>query len=291
MVGQPTSVSQLIRYGESFLTSHGVPNALRNAEWLLAHVLDFRSADLYLDGSYSPAQTQIDAFQRLLDRRGAREPLQYILGTTEFMSLQFYSPPGVFIPRPDTEALVERIERHLQDNGDGGRRLIADLCCGSGVIGISVVKRVANTTARAVDLSQAAVDLTARNAALNGVRDRVECIHGDAIEYVGQVGDRFDVVACNPPYIPTDDIQNLAPEIREHEPKLGLDGGGTGLDFYCAIAGVLRRSLKSGGLLAFEIGSDQAERVADILADRGFVEIEVHPDYAGLDRVVIARSV
>jgi len=298
-------VSQLIRDGESYLAMRGVPNARRNAEWLLAHVLACRSADLYLDTHYVPAPIQVRAYERLLDRRGSREPLQYILGMTEFMSLPFYAVPGVFIPRPDTEILVEKIEEHLAKvNGrattDGSSmtralqsdapRHVLDLCCGSGVIAVSVVKRVARTVATAVDVTDIATDVAARNADLNCVGRRVDCIRADAIEFLENSPHRFDVIACNPPYVPTDDLASLAPEIKLHEPRLGLDGGRGGLDFYCAIVHVLRRSLKPGGAAFFEIGAGQAERVCELLAGESLTDVSVYKDYAGQNRVVVARE-
>jgi len=289
MTARSTNVSQLIRHGESFLQKCGVPNARRNAEWLLAHVLACRSADLYLDAEYTPATPEIAAYDRLLERRGSREPLQYILGTTEFMSLPFYSFPGVFIPRPDTEILVEKIERHLEASGNSTYR-VADLCCGSGVIAVSLLKRTAGTTVTAVDVSAAAIDVTERNAQLNGVSDRVEYVCDDAIRFLERNTEPFDVIACNPPYIPTGDIASLAPEIQEHEPRIGLDGGDRGLDFYCAIVGGLRRSLRPRGIVGFEIGAGQAGSVRAILAGESLSDVEVYKDYAGNDRVVIAKT-
>jgi release factor glutamine methyltransferase len=292
-----TTVSWLLRRGESYLVGRGVPNARRNAEWLLSHVLDCRAADLYLDTSYAPAPLQVGAYKRLLQRRGSREPLQYILGTTEFMSLSFCLAAGVFIPRPDTEVLVERIEPYLAmlegreaiGARDAGGVQMADLCCGSGVIAISLAKRVGGVRAVAVDLSPAAVDLAAKNAELNGVADRVECVRGEAVAFLAQTSTRFDAIVCNPPYVATGDIEALPPEIKLHEPRLGLDGGASGLDFYRAAAPMLRRALKPGGVVAFEIGSDQAESVRALLADEAFEHITVHRDYADHDRVVIAE--
>jgi release factor glutamine methyltransferase len=298
-------VSQLIRHGESFLTMRGVPNARRNAEWLLAHVLACRSADLYLDAHYVPASIQVRAYERLLDRRGSREPLQYILGMTEFMSLPFYAVPGVFIPRPDTEILVEKIEEHLAEVDERAAadsspmtqalqskapRHVLDLCCGSGVIAVSIVKRVARTVATAVDVTDIATDVAARNADLNCVGRRVDCICADAIEFLENSEHRFDVIACNPPYVPTADLATLAPEIKLHEPRLGLDGGLVGLDFYCAIVRLLRRSLKPGGAAFFEIGAGQAESVCELLASESLTDVSVYKDYAGQNRVVVARE-
>jgi release factor glutamine methyltransferase len=296
------TVSVLLRRGEHYLAGHGVPNARRNAEWLLSHVLACRAADLYLDTGYVPAPIQVDAYERLLRRRGTREPLQYILGSTEFMSLPFCSTAGVFIPRPDTELLVEQVEGYLAGRSSRGSRSatgddalgadmsVADLCCGSGVIAVSLVKRVRGTRAIAVDVSPAAIDLTAKNAELNDVGDRVESVCREAVDFLAHTSARFDAIVCNPPYVASRDIGTLPPEIKFHEPRLGLDGGARGVNFYVAAAPMLRGALKFGGMVAFEIGFDQGELVSGLLAGESFERITVHQDYAGHDRVVTAEN-
>jgi release factor glutamine methyltransferase len=301
-----STVSKLIRRGESYLTKRGVPNARRNSEWLLAHVLACRSVDLYLERDCVVNPLQTAAFGRLIERRGKREPLQYILGSTEFMSLPFYSRPAVFIPRPDTEVLVESVERllaardvrsgakppyHVSDlPGETTREVrLADLCCGSGVIAVAMVKRSPKIVATAVDVSRAAVDLTAKNASLHAVDDRVECVCGDAIEFLATSRQRFAAIVCNPPYIPMADLPVLAPEIRLHEPRLGLDGGADGLDFYRAAIPLLRDRLTTNGIVGFEIGSDQGAAVREMLDTASMCDIQVKQDYSGNDRVVVAR--
>lgn len=307
MPARPSTVSHLIRRGESYLTRRGVPNARRNSEWLLAHVLACRSADLYLESDCVVDPLQTAAFGRLIERRGRREPLQYILGSTEFMSLPFYSRPGVFIPRPDTEVLVESVERHLaardgfasqgkpghvtnhgQLSGERAVR-VADLCCGSGVVAVSIVKRNPQVTATAVDISRAAIDLTAKNALWHGVDARVECVCADAIEFLTESSERFAAVVCNPPYIPIADLPVLAPEIRLHEPRLGLDGGVDGLDFYRASIPLMKSRLETGGIVGFEVGSEQSEAVCELLDREAMSDIQVNQDYAGNDRVVVAK--
>ncbi|MDH3215200.1 MAG: peptide chain release factor N(5)-glutamine methyltransferase [Candidatus Krumholzibacteria bacterium] len=287
----PCNVSQLIRQGESHLITNGVPNARCNAEWLLAHVLGCRSADLYLDTRRVLDRTQVEAYRSLIKRRGMREPLQYIIGATEFMSLPFYSSPGVFIPRPDTEVLVEKIESLVTGLNPDGEAMVLDLCCGSGVIAICLLKRVATAMAIGVDASPAAICLTLRNAELNGVQDRLDGVVSTARDFLGDNRTRFDIVVCNPPYVPLGDIDRLPPEVRLHEPKQSLDGGSDGLDFYRDAVPRLVGSLKRGGIVAFEIGVTQGEIVCDLLSKSSFVDIEVCEDYAGLDRVVVARSV
>lgn len=279
------TLSQLIRSGELQLVIVGVPNARRNAEWMLSHALDCRATDLYLDTHRVPEPDRIECYRRLISRRAHREPLQYILGMTEFMSLPFHMTPGVFIPRPDTECVVELAETRL---AGGAAERVLDLCCGSGVIAVSLVRRN-GMRATAVDISPAAAELTRHNAELNGVADRITCLTDDAIAFLRGNDERFDMIVCNPPYIATGELVALPPEVRDHEPAASLDGGPDGLSFYRSGAALLREALSPGAPVFLEIGADQAPAVVDILTDAALVDIEVHPDYAGRDRVVIAH--
>lgn len=266
---------------------NGVPNARKNAEWMLAHVLERRSTDLYLSPAETPPADKIGLFDELIRRRGEREPLQYLLGSTEFMGLPFVVTPGVFIPRPDSEALVEKVEQQI---GRDGPCALLDLCCGSGVIAVSLVKRLHGATAVAVDVSPEAITVAERNAALNEVASEVRVIRSEAMEYLAMSGRQFDLVVCNPPYVPRPDIPALPPEIRRHEPELSLAGGGDGLDFYRAAMPLLHGVLREDGLVAFEMGSDQGAAVADLLRRASFRNIELHPDYGGSDRFATARA-
>jgi len=296
MLADLTDILQLLRDAEAYLVERGVPNAKRNAGWLLAHVLGCRSPELYLTPYRVIDRVELDAFRSLLRRRGEREPLQYILGSTEFMSLSFRMRPGVFIPRPDTEVLVEKIEALLparhgrgpRKNG-GGRLALLDLCCGTGVIGISFVCRLPHLNCTAVDIDENAVALTRENAALNGVENRVRCVQADASEFLRVRPGMYDAVVCNPPYIPTADIEQLLPEVRDHEPALGLDGGADGLRFYRQFIPLLPDVATPGGLVGFEIGDAQGKAVAAEMETVGFVDVTVHKDYGNSDRVVTAR--
>ncbi len=295
MLADLTDIVRVLRSAESYLVERGVPNARRNAEWLLAHVLDCRSPELYLTPYKVIDRTELDAFHALLRRRGEREPLQYILGTTEFMSLPFRVRPGVFIPRPDTEVLVEAVEAwFLPPRGEfrrkiGGRITVLDICCGSGVIGISLVSRLQDVDCVAVDIDAGAVALARENAVSNGVESRVRCLEADASEFLRGRPGPYDAVVCNPPYVPSGDIAGLLPELRDHEPALGLDGGADGLRFYRELVPLLTPVTVPGGMVAFEIGDTQAKAVAKLFESASFTDVTVHKDYRDLDRVVTAR--
>ena len=292
----PPTIRLLLNRGAAYLVEHGVPNARRNAEWVLADQLRCGAVELYTRSEITPPQNQSDAFWRKIERRARREPLQYILGNTEFMSLPFEIPHGVFIPRPDTELLVETTETLLRERRPyppRGRDVL-DLCCGSGVIAVSLASRVAGLNVVAVDNSDLAVRAAARNAALNGVSDRVRCELGAATDYLdssrtgstAEAGGRFTAVVCNPPYIETGVMSDLPPEVRDFEPREALDGGPDGLAFYREVADKLPGCLAEGGFVVFEIGDEQAAAVTGILGRAGFARTSVERDYAGHDRVI-----
>jgi release factor glutamine methyltransferase len=294
---QRPNISQLVRGGEVELVVNSVPNARRNAEWMLAHVLECRAAELYVDTSREPSAEQVRLYKALLKRRAGHEPLQYILESTEFMSLPFQTMRDVFIPRPDTECVVEHAETMLAAAVEGkpvqepqpDAAHILDLCCGSGVIAVSLLKRLPTCTATAVDLNAGAVALTERNAALNGVRDRIDCVYGDAFEFLESTLSIFDMIVCNPPYIPTGELEALPPEVRLHEPEASLDGGADGLDFYRTACAIAATAMSPGAPIVFEIGDAQGAAVSALFDAASFVDIRVRQDYAGCDRVVAAR--
>jgi release factor glutamine methyltransferase len=269
------------------LERSGVPNARRNAEWMLAAALDCSVLDLFV-GSQRPAPVaRMERYRDYLMRRTEREPLQYITGDTSFMSLPFRIRPGVFVPRPDSEILVETVEEKLKRYRRPVR--VLDLCSGSGVIGISLAKRLANCEVVGMDSSEEAVRLATENASLNGVLDRIRFVHEAAAQYLAGARETFTAVVCNPPYIASEDIPMLPPEVKNHEPIAALDGGPEGLDFYREIVPRLYVSIEAGGYAAFEIGSTQRDAVLALLTVADFDQTESYRDYGGHDRVVIGR--
>ena len=297
MLSDVTDILRLLREAEAYLVERAVPNARRNAEWLLGHVLGCRSPDLYLSPYRVLDRSERDLFHCMLHRRGEREPLQYILGSTEFMSLPFDMRHGVFIPRPDTELLVEKVEALLpeiplgsgNENG-GGRLAVLDLCCGAGVIGISLAARRRDLECVAVDIDGGAVGLTRDNAARSGVGDRVRCVESNAADFLRGRPGTYHAVVCNPPYVPAAEIDRLLPEVRDHEPRLALDGGLDGLDFYREVVPLLPVVTAPGGIIALEIGDTQGQAVSALVEAAAFAGVAVHKDYRDLDRVITARK-
>ncbi|UCH84885.1 MAG: peptide chain release factor N(5)-glutamine methyltransferase [Candidatus Latescibacterota bacterium] len=290
MISKQPDILEALRRAESYLTERGVPNTRRNAEWILAHVLGCRSPELYLDPNRLLAQSEIKRFDELVQRRGAREPLQYVLGSTEFMSLTFDTMPGVFVPRPDTEVLVERVEELLASLERSRGDTVLDLCCGTGVIVVSLLCRYPELNGVGVDIDEDAVKLTERNALRNGVGGRIQCLQADAIDFLKSNSVRYPVVTCNPPYVESGEIEKLPPEIHTYEPARSLDGGSDGLDFYRRVIPLLGRAVQSCGIVALEIGDTQGGAVAGMLGASGFEQVRIHKDYGKLDRVVTARN-
>ncbi len=281
------TVATLLARGAAVLGEHGVPNARKNSEWMLSQVLEFSYTDLLLRSEDVVEDTAATKFWSYVQRRSRREPLQHILGNTEFMSLPLAVRPGVFVPRPDTETLVERVEAFLSDNPTRPR-IGLDLCTGSGAIAVALAARNPGLHVTAVDVNPAAVDLTRQNAAINTVDNGVVAVESDALTFLQNSDVLFDVITCNPPYIASDEIPSLPIEVREHDPRAALDGGASGLVFYEALAPLARKALHPGGMVAFEIGDTQGQAVSSILERAGFAGVKVIKDYGARDRVVTA---
>ncbi len=220
----------------------------------------------------------------LANRRLHGEPIQYIIGGTEFMSLNFWVDKNVLIPRPETELLVETVIERLRRQGTEGAGIV-DVGSGSGCIGISLAHYLTDIHVTGIDISPEAVALAQRNAERNRVEKRVHFIIHDICRGFPPLNHPVDFVVSNPPYIPTQEISNLQIEVAGYEPFAALDGGEDGLLFYRSIAG--SAPLKAGGGLAFEIGFDQGADVADIMERAGFAGIEILQDLEQRDRVVI----
>ncbi|MDR3552996.1 MAG: peptide chain release factor N(5)-glutamine methyltransferase [Clostridia bacterium] len=268
------------------LAAAGIEGAAFEAACLIEKHTGLRREGLSLDGD-----RLIDAAGILTDlaRREKGEPLQYILGEWEFMGLRFGVGPGVLIPRPDTELLVETGIDFLQSRPalcETPARAL-ELCTGSGCIAASLASFVPQCEVWALDCSDAALGYARENIARCGVAQRVHLLRGDML--TGACGEPlrrgFDLLLCNPPYIRSGELPLLDESVRGYEPLLALDGGGDGLDFYRA-APVWLALLKPGGMAAFETGFDQAGIVAQILADAGLGGIRIRKDYAGFERVV-----
>lgn len=289
MTERADNIRALLNRAVEHLVQNGVPNARRNAEWMLCHTLGWSTLDLYVQSGVRVGEDRLAAYWQRVERRARREPLQYILGSTEFMSLPFDVRAGVFVPRPDTEILVERADALLRALPLDRSLSALDLCCGSGIIGVALACRIGNLDVTSVDVSPEAVELTRHNARKNEIAERVAVLEADVLAYLDRPGRVFTAIVCNPPYIETGQLAILPREVREHEPMLALDGGRDGLDFYRAVMPRLGARLAPGGFVMFEIGDTQGAAVSTLLRDAGFAEVEVAPDLSGRDRIVTAH--
>lgn len=223
---------------------------------------------------------QYDKLKAAVDRLIKSEPIQYVIGSWSFMGNDFELSPSVLIPRSDTEILCEQAAEHIMSiNAEAA---VLDLCSGSGCIGISLAKLCKQCRVTCSDISPDAITMIRRNAELNGVSDRLSVLCSDMLNSCGV----YDVIVSNPPYIPSTDIEQLAEKVRSFEPRIALDGGTDGLDFYKIIARDARTHLKNGGRLFLEIGCDQCEAVSELLCANGFKSIVCTKDYSGNDRVI-----
>ncbi len=285
------TVRDLILATAGYLEGKGLPAARMEAERLLADVLGVARMELYFQFDRPVLGRELDRYRELVRRRAGGEPLQTILGETEFYSRVFKVRQGVFIPRPETERLVEIAAGLI---APPEVRLLApvavEIGCGTGIIGICLALEVPRLVVEAVDIDPAAVELTRHNAHKLGVEARVHTHQGSRFDPLpGHLRGEVDLLVSNPPYIPSGDIEGLQTEVRDHDPRAALDGGRDGLDFYRALAHGMGPWVRSGGWIVLEIGADQGEAVTEILAASGAVAVEVHRDYAGRDRVVTAR--
>lgn len=275
-------VDVLTRTTEYF-RSKGIPSARLDAELIIGHVLGFDRVKVYLNFDRPMADAELDAIRPLVRRRGGREPLAHVLGEKEFYGRDFVVTPGVLVPRPDTETIVEAALELVPTEGEEPV-FVADIGSGSGCIGLTVALERPRVRLYAIDKAPTAVACTKANVEKHGLKERVAVRLGDGLTAV-PAERPVDWVLANPPYIPTADIAGLAPEIREHEPRLALDGGADGLDAYRALVPSCRRARH--GVL-FEVGDGQADAVAALLDAAGFTTSR-RKDLTGVERVVIGR--
>lgn len=251
-----------------------------DARLLLEHVCGTSLQTLILDGERPVTDNEAELYRRLLKRRCSREPLAYILGKWDFMGLEFGVSSDVLIPEQDTENLVEEVMREVCD----GDRIL-DLCTGSGCILLSLLNYSNGSIGVGTDLSEGAIAVAKENALKLGLSERCDWKAGDLFEAVDP-GEKFDIIVSNPPYIRSETIGELAPEVRIHEPRIALDGGDDGLYFYKRIIPEAADYLRTGGMLFLEIGYDQAEQVGALMKDAGYYEVRTIKDYGGNDRIV-----
>lgn len=266
------------------LREAGVEGAQLEARELLCHAAGKSREQFYRDMAlYAPDPVE-EKLAALVERRLAGEPVAYLIGEWEFYGLTLDVTPDVLIPRMDTEVLAERAILLARAAGEGAR--VLDLCAGSGCVGLAVAANVPTCRVVLADVSEAALKICKGNVRRNELNARVTCVQADALQKPDAALWDFDVIACNPPYIPTGDLAGLDVSVRDYEPRSALDGGADGLDFYRAITARWGSALRLGGSLLFEVGINQAMDVAALLEGSGFEDIQSTQDTQGIPRVV-----
>ena len=281
----------IIKYTDEFSKISDSPRL--DIEVMLMKVLgDVDKLYLHMNLNKDLSQEKLDEIEKMAEERKSGRPIAYIVGNREFMGLDFYVQEGVLIPRPDTETLVDEIIRICSEEEykQKDRIDILDIGTGSGAITVSLAYYIKNSFVKSFDISDIALEIGAKNAATNSVEDRTEFIKSDVFSALEGEGDILDIIVSNPPYIRKDVIQTLHTQVKDYEPYNALEGGEDGLDFYRSITEGSVKYLKKGGILAYEVGHDQAEDVSNIMKNCGYEKINTKKDLPGIDRVVIGTK-
>ena len=280
-----TTLVQAWTRAKARLEAAGVDGPVIDARLLVEAAAGATRTDIIADPHRALSEAQEAALEDYIARRERREPVSHILGRKGFWKIMLSVTPHVLTPRPDTETVVERV---LRDFPEGRAFSVLDLGVGSGAILLAILAERPAAKGLGVDASDEALAVARENAANLDLNNRVALLRGDWT--AGLQDEGFDLVTANPPYIPSRDIETLAPEVRDHEPRLALDGGEDGLDAYRLLAPEILRVLKPGGLLLVEIGFDQGESVPPLFHAAGAQAVGVLKDLSDRDRVVIGRK-
>ncbi|MGQ9805986.1 MAG: peptide chain release factor N(5)-glutamine methyltransferase [Chlorobiales bacterium] len=282
-------VVSLLKTSAEFLKQKGIDNARLNAEWMLSHVLGLKRFDLYLNFDRPVSPKEREQYRELARRRLNGEPLQYILGETEFFGFLLKVDARALIPRPETELLVEEVINELAKIPSPIK--ILEVGTGSGCIAIALAKSLQGAQLVAVDISPDALALAKENAESTKTIDQIKFIEADALapDFAQRFAEPFDALVSNPPYIPISEKPTLQKELS-YEPELALFTK-TGLEFYEKLCADAQTLLKPNGLLAFELHADNGEKVKNIATVHGFKNITLKKDYSGHVRMLLAKKV
>ena len=282
------TVLAVIQRSSGFLARKGVDSPRLQVELLLAHVLQMPRMKLYLNFDRTLSEAEIDLLRSFVKRRGEREPLQHILGSTSFCGLEVMVNRDVLIPRPETELLAERALHFLLTVAPQPATVL-DFGTGSGCLAILLAVKSPTTSVHALDISEPALKVARQNAERRQMASRVRFYHGDGFTALpGEL--RFDLIAGNPPYIPSADIAKLQPEVRDYDPRVALDGGPDGLEFYRRLAAEAGGWLTPQGRLMVELGDGQHASANGLFTNAGWTVESVERDYSGRERILIARA-
>lgn len=281
------TVLEIIQKSTDFLTRKGVDAPRFQSESLLAHVLEMPRMQLYLNFQKELSDDQISTCRAMVQRRGNREPLQHLLGSVSFCGLDFAVTGQALIPRQETEQLVEHAEAFLREQASPAPTAL-ELGTGTGCIAVALAVRCPTLQLSAVDASAQALELAISNATAHKVLDRIAFLQSDGFKAL-PAENLFGLIVSNPPYIPTAEIETLQPEVKDHDPRMALDGGSDGLDFYRLMAAEAPAHLSPEGRLIVEFGDGQARAITEILTRENWIVDAPLADYSGRERFLIAR--
>ena len=265
------------------LKASGIAEASREAKSLLAFVLEKNRVFLIAHSEYELNKSEIECFENILERRASREPFQYITGKQEFYGLDFFLTPDVLIPRPETELIVENAIEILCEKDNSS---FCEVGIGSGCLAVSILSEIKPAVAVGLDISEAALKVARKNAERHEVADRLKLKISDVFGVLKN--ERFDLIVSNPPYIPSENISGLQPEVRDFEPLDALTDGRNGLSIIEKIISESPRFLKPSGFLLMEIGFNQSIEVGNMFAKKVWESLEILPDLQGIPRMVKA---
>jgi len=286
------TIKRLINWTQEYLAKAEVESARLCAEILLGHVLGCPRIDLYVRFDYCPTAEQLDKFRELVRRCGKQEPVAYLTGKAHFWGLEFIVTPEVLIPRPETEILVSQAVNFIHQQTNRPRVDVLDLCTGSGCVAVAIGTEAVEAEVSAIDSSSAALQIAQKNIEAQDLQGRVTLIESDLFENLdgGEKG-VFDLIVSNPPYISEKEFAELAPVVRDYEPKQALLAGVDGLDYYRRILDQAENYLAEGGAIMLEIAFNQAEEVVSLFKQCGYLEeITAVKDNLGHNRVIKARK-
>lgn len=285
----PSSMRTMLQEAGQRLSRHGIESPELNARMLLAHVLGVMEWEL---SCHHPPLTedQVDRFHALIDRRAQRIPLQHLVASVGFFGLDLQVSPEALIPRPETEILVETVMEEVKSIQSPDRPLrVLDMATGTGCIALALANEIPSAEVWGVDVSEPALKLARKNARECGLDKRVKLVHSDLWAAFDGDSITWDVIVSNPPYIPTDEIATLEPEVRDHDPMLALDGGSDGLDFYRRIAVEAGNWLNRDGIICLECGKDQASSIENLFKSASWFADRVVRDYNKICRILVFR--
>jgi len=281
------TVLEIIQHSTHFLTRKRVDSPRLQSELILAHVMKLPRMRLYLEFRQEVPVAQADECRSMVQRRGAHEPLQHILGMTSFAGVELRCGPQALVPRPETELLAEHARSFLARHEHPSPRVL-DFGTGTGCLAITLALQHPSAQVWAVDVSADALNIARANASLHAVQSRIHFCEGNGFAAL-PAGGLFDLIVSNPPYIPSAEIETLQPEVRDHDPRLALDGGADGLEFYRLLGREAPGWLAPGGALVVEFGDGQAGGITRQWATENWIVEPALKDYAGCERFLIAR--